>query len=478
MLKKSVVKSFLILVSLLLFYYQNTLAQPDTLWTKTFGGSGADEGWSVQQTVDGGFIVAGFTESFGAGNADVWLIKLDIDGNEEWNQTFGGENEDEGFSVAQTMDGGYIVAGDTWSFGAGGSDVWLIKTDASGNEVWNRTFGGSGNDGAWEVQQTADSGYVIVGGSFLYKTDADGNEQWTQLIFNSMSSVHQTSDGGYIVGGQKFNQQGKRDVRLLKTDGNGNELWSRTFGGANENDDARSVRETTDGGYIIAGSTRSFGAGATDFWLIKTDENGNEVWNRTFGGQSFDDGHSVQQTQDGGYIIAGNTLSFGAGDLDVWLVKVDAAGDEEWNRAVGESGQEQGYYVSQTADGGYIVTGRRGGFGENRDVFLVRISADSSLTSVEAKQNEIPSEFSLGQNFPNPFNPSTAIDYMVKKGAHVKIDVFSVTGQHIKTLVDGRKSAGTHQLRFRGGNLAGGIYFYRMFINGRLQETKKMLLLK
>ena len=160
---------------------------------KHSGGSGADEGWSVQQTVDGGFIVAGFTESFGAGNADVWLIKLDIDGNEEWNQTFGGENEDKGFSVAQTMDGGYIVAGDTWSFGAGGSDVWLIKTDASGNEVWNRTFGGSDNDGAWEVQQTADSGYVIVGGSFFYKIDANGNEQWTQLIFNSMSSVHQTS---------------------------------------------------------------------------------------------------------------------------------------------------------------------------------------------------------------------------------------------------------------------------------------------
>ncbi|TDI83559.1 MAG: hypothetical protein E2O79_04860, partial [Caldithrix sp.] len=147
------------------------IAQPDILWTKTFGGSGADEGWSVQQTVDGGFIVAGFTESFGAGNADVWLIKLDTDGYEEWNQTFGGVAKDVGFSVSQLADGGYIIGGYTESFGAGGEDPWLIKTDASGNEVWNRTLGkSSGNDGAWEVQQTVDNGYVIVGGSWLYKT--------------------------------------------------------------------------------------------------------------------------------------------------------------------------------------------------------------------------------------------------------------------------------------------------------------------
>ena len=209
--------------------------------------------------------------------SNIEVLLLDLDADEFPTQIHAGHtssaaaHEDEGFSVAQTMDGGYIVAGDTWSFGAGGSDVWLIKTDASGNEIWNKTFGGSGNDGASEVQQTADSGYVIVGGSFLYKTDTDGNEQWTQLIFDSNSSVDQTSDAGYIVAGHKFNQQRKRDVKLLKTDGDGNELWTRTFGGANENDHGWSVRETTDGGYIIAGTTRSFGsfgAGNPDVWLI------------------------------------------------------------------------------------------------------------------------------------------------------------------------------------------------------------------
>ena len=211
-------------------------AQPREEWSRTFGGSDKEQGYSVQQTTDGGYIIAGITFSFGEGFSDVYLVKTDFEGNMIWNSTFGGSSDDRGWSVQQTSDGGYIIAGNTQSFGAGGQDVYLIKTDSKGSMQWNSTFGGSDTDAGYSVQQT------------------------------------------------------------------------------------------TDGGYIIAGTTDSFGAGLEDVYLVKTDSEGNIIWNSTFGGPSGDEGHSVQQTSDGGYIIAGGTRSFGAGCWDVYLIKLAPEG--------------------------------------------------------------------------------------------------------------------------------------------------------
>jgi len=256
-------------------------------WIRTFGGGDWDWAWSAQQTSDGGYIVAGYTESFGPGN--VYLVKTDEAGDEVWSRTYGGDDGEFCGSVQQTSDRGYIVAGGTWSFGAGGADVYLIKTDADGNEVWTRTFGGSGDDVAYSVQQTSDGGYIVAG-----YTESFG--------------------------------AGDRDVYLIKTHESGMEQWSKTFGGSSW-DCARSVQETSDGGYIVAGYTRSFGAGENDVYLVRTDVNGNEVWSRTFGGSEPDIACCVQETSDGGYIVAGSTRSFGAGDWDVYLIKTDRNGN-------------------------------------------------------------------------------------------------------------------------------------------------------
>ena len=251
-------------------------------FVKTFGGSNEDYGYSGKQTTDGGYIITGMTNSYGNGNYDVWLIKTDSQGQEEWNQTFGGHMDDYGYSVQQTTDGGYIITGKTYS-GNGNSDVWLIKTDSQGQQEWNQYFGGSNDEQGRSVQQTIDGGYIITG-----KTNSYGG--------------------------------GDYDVWLIKTDSQGQEEWNQTFGG-NEYDYGYSVQQTTDGGYIITGETYSFGNGSSDVWFIKTDSQGQEEWNQTLGSSEMDSGHSVQQTTDGGYIITGYTHT------DFWLIKTDPQGN-------------------------------------------------------------------------------------------------------------------------------------------------------
>ena len=382
-----------ILLSILLTI--TALAQPDTLWTRTYGGSNDDLGNYVQQTSDGGYIIAGYTYSYGEGSSDVYLIKTDSSGNEIWYNTFGGTYSDVGYSVMQTEDGGYIIAGDTYSFGAGWNDVYLIKTDGNGNQSWSQTFGGSSNDCGYCVQQTSDGGYIIAGwtlsygaGSYdvyLIKTDASGNQQWQQTFGGGPddigNSVQQTSDGGYIIAGYTGSYgAGYWDVYLIKTDASGNQQWSQTFGGSYY-DRGNSVQQTSDGGYIIAGWTEAYGAYNTDVYLIKTDASGNQQWQQTFGG-SFDDlGFSVQQTSDGGYIIAGKTESYGAaGGDDVYLIKTDAYGNQLWSQTFGGSSNDDcGYSVQQTTDGGYIIAGYTESFGAGGcDVYLVRLDSETT----------------------------------------------------------------------------------------------------
>ena len=205
-------KIFLYLLVLCLIIFRNNYSLGNE-WSKTFGGEEDEQGYSVHQTTDGGFIIVGVTSSFGAGKNDVYLIKTDKNGNEQWSKTFGGEEDDIGYSVQQTTDRGFIIVGSTKSSGAGENDVYLIKTDENGNEQWSKTFGGSDFDLGSSVQQTADGGYVIVG------LTASFSSEW------------------YIV-------------YLIKTDENGNEQWYKTFGIQDDNW-GLSVEQTADSGFII-----------------------------------------------------------------------------------------------------------------------------------------------------------------------------------------------------------------------------------
>jgi len=304
-------------------------------WDKIFGGSESDEASSLIQTDDGGYAIAGETSSYSVGNEDFWLIKLDSKGNKLWDKTFGGSSSDNAKSLIQTTDGGYAVAGYTFSKGAGYEDFWLMKLNGNGNMEWDKTFGGSHWDRAHSLIQTNDGGYVVAGYTFskgsgkedfwIIKLNSQGNIDWDRTYggasYDEASSLIQTNDGGYAVAGKTYSKGASAaDFWLIKLDIKGNVEWDETFGGSNY-DEASSLIQTDDGGYAIAGGTSSKGEGGYDFWVIKLDSTGNKEWDKTFGGNNYDYASSLIQISNGSYVVAGWTKSKGAGAADFWVIK-------------------------------------------------------------------------------------------------------------------------------------------------------------
>jgi hypothetical protein len=333
------------------------------VWKRTFAGASAFDGYSVIQTSDGGFVVAAST----AGEDGLMLMRLDAWGNLVWDTTFDGRAGDGDRSVVQTDDGGFVVVGAArW-----GGDVWLVRTDAAGNLVWDKTYGGTSGDKGYSLAQTSDGGFAITGYTkssgagatdiWLIRTDAAGNLLWDRTYGGASNeegySVAQTGDGGFIIAGYTYSYgAGDADWWLVRTDSAGNRLWDKTFGGGSD-DRPYSVALAGDGGFIIAGYTRSFGEGSTDGWLIRTDAAGERLWDKTFGGSGDDAGCSVARTGDGGLVVTGYTCSTGEVREDVWLIRTDATGNQLWNRTFGGVDYDEGRSVVQTSDGGFAVAG-------------------------------------------------------------------------------------------------------------------------
>lgn len=383
-------------------------------WIKSFGGEKDDYGSSVQQTTDGGYFILGFTESYGTGKQDFWLIKTDSTGNKIWEKTYGGEEADYASFGRQTNDDGFIAVGNTRSFDVGNSDIWLIKTNNAGEMIWDKTFGGPEFDSASEVWQTDDGGFVVFGytSSFgaggrdmwLFKTDADGNILWEKTYGGTKDdqghSMKQTNDGGYILSGGKYttDSTNKFDIWLIKTDINGEIIWDKTYGGS-EHETAQSVQQTTDGGYIICAEKEVGGLDEYDIWLLKTDGKGVVLWEKMFGGFNWDRGWSVQQTADGGYVIAGDT--FAGPRVDGLLIKTDSNGEMQWSKTYGNYNTDITVHVEQTSDGGYILTGyHQPKRFEYRDLWLIKTDKNGDVPTFRAR-NLIGSR--LFELFPNLF---------------------------------------------------------------------------
>jgi hypothetical protein len=268
---------------------------------------------------------------------------------------------------------------------------------------------------------------------------------------------------------------GYYDFYLVKIDSLGDTLWTKTYGGSSS-DRAYSVQQTADGGYVVAGYTSSFGTGLNDFYLVKTDSQGDTLWTRTYGGDGDDIARSVQQAADGGYVLAGSTESFGAGNSDFYLVKTDSQGDTLWTRTHGGSSHENANCAQQTTDGGYIVAGYSYSFGAGEyDFYLVKTGPEPQGS--EPVRVNVPEQYILYPNFPNPFNANTQIVYELPKAGQISLNVFNLLGEEVTNLVDGMQTAGRHTVEFDGSGLASGVYLYRLQAEGFVQ-AKKMVLIK
>jgi hypothetical protein len=353
-------------------------------WSTSFGGNGLEWGFSVDQTSDGGYVAAGWTNSSGAGGHDMYLVKTDAYGNKSWDQTYGGDGNDWAYFVRQTADGGYLLAGYTedWSSGAG-RDAWAMKTDEDGVTSWEHTFGaGTWAEARWAAE-TPDGGYIIGGASdasgatdlYLTKRHTDPNKQWYRTYGAAPYSYafEETADGGYIIATVSSN-----DVQLRKVNPQGDTVGFNDVALPGDQLPA-CIRQTSDGGFIVTGQTSTDAAG-WDVFLMKADSECDEAWTVTFGGSQDDCGYSVEETTDGGYIIAGETRSFGS-VLGVYLIKTKENGDEDWSEVIGEGSSfaEIGYSVQQTPDGGYVIAGYTENLGAGvSDLYLAKTDRDGN----------------------------------------------------------------------------------------------------
>ncbi len=386
-------------------------------WVKNYGGSGEDTAQSVIQTADGGYAVLGFSSSIDGDIVgkttsvnDYWLLKLDAEGNLMWNKTYGGSKDDRGQSVVQTKDGGYAIVGYAMSDDGDGSnnegfhDNWILRLDANGNILWEKSFGFSGHDHSYDVVQTDDGGFFFSGfldvtssdgegntgkGSYLTrhgvgefwgtKLDANGNLQWRRYFGGTNNDrsygVVQSNDGGFVLAGASESDdfditdpKGSYDFWALKVNASGVLQWQKSFGGTGI-DKAYDIAKTNDNAYVIVGNTFSTDTdisknnGESDVWLIKIDNTGNLIWEKNYGGTLFDAARGVNLTADGGFVIAGNSKSVddnvveNQGENDLWVIKTDAQGNIEYQKTFGGSGIDFGFDAIQNNDGSLILVG-------------------------------------------------------------------------------------------------------------------------
>lgn len=376
----------------IVFIFTITGIHAQITFQKIYGGNyGEDDGRSIQQTGDGGYIIAGFSRK-SATNLDIKLIKTNSVGDSLWVRTYGGPANEEAKSVRETTDGGYIVAGYTKSFGAGNSDALLMKIDSAGNLLWTKTYGNTNVETANTVRQTTDGGFILFGtattntssydNAYLIKTDALGDTLWTKTIGTNADDigtyVQQTPDSGYILTGTLANiNGGASDVFLAKTNSLGAVQWVKTYGGPSY-DYGNYIQTTTDGGYVIYGSSRSFHTSIYDIYMVKTDANGDSLWTRRVSGGYGDYGTCMMQTADGGYFVAGNSAN-SASIYDILLLKMDANGDSVWSKTVGVTPTNDfPYGIEQTTDGGYIITGAKAVAFGGKEIYLIKTDANGN----------------------------------------------------------------------------------------------------
>ncbi|MBC8526794.1 MAG: hypothetical protein H8D22_08050, partial [Candidatus Cloacimonetes bacterium] len=448
-------KIVIVLLNLLIILSSMLLAQnpPDTLWTRTFGGSSTDIANSVIKTSDGGYIMAGKKHVSGGpgGNFDWYVVKTDEIGNYMWSKTYGEEEDDIAYYIDQTNDDGYIITGRFCAYAR------LIKTDNNGNEEWNKIFNG---DGEWDasqsycVQQTTDGGYILTGWYddfgwwhlWLAKTDSLGDVIWLNNYWEPYDcewgySVQQTSDSGFILAGRNHAQ----DYCIIKTNNSGGVEWENHYCGTSYVDFPQSIKETNDNGYIVTGYYNDTDVNES-ILACKLDGNGNILWSEIYGGAESDKAYSIVNAHNGGYVMVGETESYsGNQHSDIWIIKIDENGNIVWDKTIGGSYWDYGRSIQKTSYG-YILAGAKTFYGTTyEDFYLVYLEAESNIINIPDDHPTIQEGIDASVNGDTVLvQPGTYVENINYNGKNITVASLFLTTQDTsyisQTIIDGNQN--------------------------------------
>jgi len=407
----------------------------DSLWAKTFTNGIRSICEDVIQTADGGFALVGETTDT-MGLLDSWLVKTDDEGNLLWERSYGKPNDSEiCSSIIQTSDGGFAMAGYCDSNINRNTGFWFLRIDEFGDSLWLRTF----NTGR--------------------------REECRSLI--------QTADGGFALGGVTLSDSGF-DMQIIRTDENGESLWLRTYGSRDNSEICSSLIQTLNGGFALAGYSVPYEARNSEFFVVCTDSAGDSLWSKTFGGHEDEYCRSLIQTKDGGFLLAGTTQSFGAGWYDIWLVRTDGRGDSLWSVAFGRDSSETCNSVVQTVDGGFALAGSSSSFWERGTVVYILKTTPDPVSVRNPVSPLTPSTLLLALAYPNPFNSTTRIEFGLSKLALTRVQIFDPLGRRVADLMPPGTTAlreGKHSVVWNATGVPAGEYLIRLQAGEQSQAT-------
>lgn len=435
-------KRFFLLIGLICFISLSTHAQ--IMFQKHYGGSGDDYGSTCLQTSDGGYIVTGSTDSYGLGGWDIYVIRTNEYGETLWTKTYGGSSYDVSTDIIATDDGNYAICGITDSYGYGNHDVYLIKIDQNGDTLWAKTYGGTGSDAGYSIVQTLDNGIVISGntGSFspvtssiyLIKTDENGDTLWTKTYYkqdvNTGYDVIETNDTGLLIAVTLSNTILTHDYMLIKTNMNGDTIWTKVYDKGGD-DWLSCAIELSGGDFIISGRTNSMGYGGYDTFLARYNNSGDEIWFKNYGGTEDDLGGRIVVTNDLGIVFSGSTYSFGHGSSDAYLIKTNLSGDTLWTKTYGGIANDNGGSIEQTMDGGLIIGGSSTSFGNGSEVYLIKTNS-FGFVGIEQIYN-ILNEVKI---YPNPNNGVFTIEQEKWDANYSSLRIFDLNGRLVYFRLD------------------------------------------
>jgi hypothetical protein len=466
----------------ILFGIQTLWGQPpDSLWHKTFGGDEHERAFTVMEEEDGIYLIAGATQSYGNGEYDAFLLKLDNNGEIIWEKTYGGSQDESIMSICPALYGGYVLAGSTATNAQGLSDIWLVLVNEEGDSLHSVHYGGLTADQAFCIIPNIDQGYTCVSRKSVYlmgdqvyimKLDLALDTIWTKTFgYENQDygrAIIQTDDGGYVIAGSTYSSYTAEsgNAWVIRTDSNGDTLWTKQYGG-NDEDVFYAAVETYDG-YMFAGQTRSFNAAIIDVFVVRTDLDGEVIWSKYYGGNNADYAYFIDRTDQEEFVIVGYSGSFNEND-DVYAIKIDGEGEVIWQEHYGiAEDSERMYGAALTSDGGLIATGIMDYYMELQDDLFVLKLGPGNTGFEDQFDSHMPSFY----NFPHPVSYKTVFCFQLMQTSAIQIEIFDMSGRVVRSLSMGLFCQGKQHFELDLSELESGVYFSRLISEDRSFQNK------